>query len=83
MQNKIDVYLYYKGEEKNPYLNAEGFEKNKHMWWGYEQHFFHSKEAKIQHKSLLNFIKYILENKVDYGDRDNSLLNQYLENGNK
>lgn len=76
---KID-YKYFQNESENPFTDEEDIKLNKHMWWHYEQHYSFNKDLQISYPSIDNFIKYILENKLDYGDIDGTKFRQYCDN---
>lgn len=77
MHDNYSSYLYYRGENDNPLNSQEDFSLNRHMWWHYEQHHFGCKQHKEEFPLVEDFMRYIVNNKVDYGDPDDRLLNQY------
>jgi len=77
MQNKYSQYLYFRGEEENPFKSETDLNLNRHMWWHYECHYSTCKFHKDKFPNLDDYIKDILENKVDYGDPDGRLFGQY------
>ena len=76
MENK---YLYYHGEQKNPFQTEEDFSCNRHMWWHYEQSYFHDQDQQKTFPALDDYIKDVLNNKVDFGDLDGRLFRMYKE----
>lgn len=76
MENK---YLYYHGQQKNPFQTEEDFRWNRHMWWHYEQSYFHDQNQQKMFPELDDYIKDVLNNKVDYGDLDGLLFRMYKD----
>ncbi|WP_226063316.1 hypothetical protein [Kaistella polysaccharea] len=86
MQRLIDSEnqcLYYNSEKTNPFTKDEDLNLNRHMWWHYEEHYSHCKIHQRQFPKLLDYIKDILNNKVDYGDMDGKLLRMYQNSSTK
>lgn len=70
-------YLYFKGEFENPFNSSKDFELNRHMWWHYEQHYHFDRGDQKRFTFVKNFIIWILENKVTYGDPEGNMYRQY------
>ena len=77
MQNNYSSYLYYRGEKENPFTSQEDLSFNRHMWWCYEYNYFHDKSTREEFPNIVDFIKHIVNNKLDYADPNERFLNQY------
>lgn len=76
-------YLYYNGEKTNPFTQEDDYTHNRHMWWHYEEHYFQCESHQKQFPKLTNYIKDVLNNKVDYGDMDGTLFRMYQNSSKK
>lgn len=70
-------YLYFKGEIENPFTDEQDLQLNRHIWWHYERHYHFDREDQKRFSNIEDFIIWILDNKVDYGDREGKLYSQY------
>ena len=81
--NAENHYLYFNGEKTNPFTKEEDYNYNRHMWWHYEYHHFHFERHNEKFLKLEDYVKDILNNKVDYGDMDGTLFRMYQNSSTK
>jgi hypothetical protein len=81
--NSENHYLYFNGEKENPFNKEDDNHLNRLMWWHYEFHHFHFERQNQKFLKLEDYIKDVLNNKVDYGDLDGKLFRMYQNSSTK
>ncbi|WP_313032020.1 hypothetical protein [Soonwooa sp.] len=65
MQNNYKEYLYYDGEEENPFTDEQSRELRKDVFWHYEKLHFFAKQNDDSIFTVKGYIKNILVHSLD------------------
>lgn len=83
MLSNFNEYLYYNGEESNPFTDDESRELRKDVFWHYEKQHFNLKNMEPETYTVKGFIKNILLHSLDEDKPDMPHYQMYLNNSSK
>ena len=83
MEKKFTEYLYYRGEEDNPFRTDDERKLRKDVFWHYEKIHCNVKGLDPNLSSAKDYIKNIMNHSLDENDPTGKHYRMYLNNGIK